>query len=415
MTDPTAAARWRFVDHGPLRSGRVYRVIRAFEDRDGVTHEAGEQLTYLSAVDETPGHTALWCRRAVDGALRPIRLPRHLPLDVHFDRVPIVPAEHTLYCACEPAVADWGEVYAADRLSVQLCFRCGLVLALEAKDEGFRITPLTEDDRLAVERVTRLPYDVKLDSLLEVALASNSYPANLMLGALLERRSNLERELGTALGATDPQLRRLALSFAAQLEPLPRAVEAELVQLLHAEPAELDDFDLELLLRALEAALPTAAAYRGRIEDLARRLKGSVTEAGMAARQTAGALLRRVEELNGEEAGRRTAAAAVLRTMAIRRDFSGAESWLLEMSGEQLPAGDPTLQRGLLCEAAGDRAREDATAARFLYSRALRYFSDYAASTDAHNDESTTRHRHSARAAQKLRALPRDTAVPPPR
>ncbi len=408
------------LDYQPLRSGQVYRVLRSFVDADATEHPVGEEWTYLTyRCRDAVGLVTLYVRDA-EGLRRTIPLasdPAH-PDDVRLDlratlsRVPELPEHHQFRCGCELGGADWAEVFGSNQLSVVQCFACGLVVAMQPVPGGSHLVSLDDEAREGARQVGALPGNTPFEGLLRAAINWRSFPANVMVGTLLSRRSQLEEEFSAAIRSELLPRRLAALEFISQMQHVPDSLAPAIVRALKS-PLDTDPHGDEIRW-ALEALLVVAdrvTEFRSEIAELRRTLRQFKTEEARRLRTVVQAILKKMDEHIRESNEKREAAIAVVRKLAADQAFGQAEEWLDQWVSEH-PEGHQLIARADLAEAAGDGLTESQPeAARWLYQQALDMYRGYAATHTL--GEAAARGRHVRRVGRKL-GMPPSTLPPPP-
>ena len=235
------------VDFRHLRSGQVYLVRRTFRDAEGGAHRIGEEWTYLTRRFSKTDGSPILVVRDTEGKRQSIPLPAggerssDLLAQLREHLVPVTEAreDSRLTCDCEPGSADWAEVFSSPNERVYECSVCGMVVVSQALTEGVRLIELDDAARAAVREVSTLPDNVSFVRLLQVAANHRGYPANLMAGALLARRADVQEELVKTLQVQDGSSRRTAFEFVAQLQHMPEVLEPPVLKAVRA-PLTMD-------------------------------------------------------------------------------------------------------------------------------------------------------------------------------
>jgi hypothetical protein len=400
------------LDFRHLRCGQKYRVRASFTDAGGETHYVGEEWTYLThRLGEGGGRVFLFVRD-LSGERHPIPLmadpgdayPICERLYEHFEHILEVTEDHRLTCDCEAGEADWAEVYSGQDEHVYECFECGMVVAKQTLPESVHVYPLDDNARAAVREVSALAANVSLGRLLQAAVAHRHYPANLMSGALLAQRTDVESEFTEVLRSRDPATQRATFEFVAQMRHLPESLDPLLLEAVR-RPL-IGDLLRDEARWALECLLQFAGRVRSfqpKAQELAQAVRAFKVNDPSELRAPTLALLNRLDDYVGVRREERDAAIAVLRKIVTARQYQEADRWLAAWSSNH-PDEDELLTCAWLSEEAGDglRARRD-RAARWLYQKALLLLESYAAR--AGSTEGVVRGWHMRRLQRKLATI----------
>lgn len=395
-----------FLDFELLLPGQLYRVVHAFRDSSGREHRPGEQWVFLGCTERTDASSV--CLQVTEGgqARTAIELSREerpstlgMRLRTWLALVSDLPEGHEPACACPGKDADWAVLFRAGGLEIVSCFGCGLVVAFERGAHGDRAVPMDQVQRAAVLRVNHLPFRAPLLTVLETASECSLFPATLMIANLLERRRAFPDELADALRSREDRLRLAALRFVAAYPSPPTHLEARIVGAFRASLAASPASPETLwALRALDRVAERVPQVGLEVAAARQILRDDRSDLAQEIRSTAQGVLRKMHAEADREARHRAAAVGVLRTLAIRRAYEEADSWLESL---ELGPGSRVLIQASLCEAAGDSlAHEHERAARWCYRQALGLYREYASRSQ--QGEGATRMRHVRRVARRL-------------
>jgi hypothetical protein len=270
-------------------------------------------------------------------------------------------------------------VYGSWHERIRSCSNCGLVLAMHPLRAGFRLIPLEDAAREAVLRASQLPANPPFSQLLRAAVDHRSYPANVMVGALLALHPDVEQKLADALSCEDFPVRQAAIEFVAQLPHVSERLEQATLRVARAQlEASGPGEEPRWMLEALLAVARRVATLSSDVRALARALRGCDLPPPDQTRSVALSLLAQMEDQSTKMLAERDAALAVLRRLAKVKDYEQAEAWIRSWAQDyredhQLPS------RALLAEEAGDGLTQNSLrAARWLYERSLRLLEEHA-------------------------------------
>jgi hypothetical protein len=411
------------LDYKHLRAGQVYRVRRAFVALGGHEHRVGEERTYLTHAVSDEGATVTLLFRDAEGYRESISVgpDRDGAGDVlgriqdYLARVPEVADDHQFKCDCTLGHADWAETFGTAEYRVVECFGCGLVVAMQPLGGGSRLIALDEEARSAARAVSSLPANPPFPLLLQAAIDHRTFPANVMLGALLARRPNLEQEFLDALRSEDRVTRLVALEFVSQMQDVPDVLDSAIVRALRSplDPDPLGD-ETRWALEALLNVADHVTELRPQIAELRLTLRRSKGQEAARGRSLVQAILKKMDDRIRKTEEEREAAIAVLRRLAIDGAYGKADEWL-EQWGREHGEGPGVVARASLAEVAGDalsRGEEPhPEAARWLHERSLELYEIHASGKT--RGEASARARHARRVGRKL-GRPPSTLPPPP-